>query len=406
MKKFIYPLVVLFLFILIPKDINAASVESSGIPTTHNFEPIEKIISPIAFRQVMATSLSLESPSVEILEKLDNQNYLAGEFVYKNYENFDQMEWYFDTSKAREVKTVIYTSFRNDFTEVITEKEFTSKRYGGNHKYDYFTGIGLSCNAEYTVQIYDSTDTLVTFLKLKISNLANPSCNSELSGDYVGTDEDPSGNVCIVCECLESIGEKIDAISSLIPPAPNWNEVATTFKDTIIPPLMNDLKNYIGTVGTPPPTPPPMEELNDHNIMERLPEFQEVPELESSGFTSDDIKEQAPIIEEKPDNSGGFDLSQNPLETLPEVPQTIIPNQTENKSWMNTPNEPTNDFPAPPKQTNDNEIDLNKPPIPSENNSNENIPPTPSGTTNQDTNLLDYKPTPESSNGSGGEINN
>jgi len=119
--------------------------------------------------------------------------------------------------------------------------------------------------------------------------------------------------------------DKVDQIIAKIPPPPNWDEVAGTFRDTIAPQIKQDLQDLLGSVSTPPaaPTPPvvpaptPPAELgglDDRGIT--APTGTEAPGLDGSGFSSTDIKTQAPQITEKPDESGGFQIN-DPLVGLP-----------------------------------------------------------------------------------------
>lgn len=210
------------------------------------------------------------------------------------------------------------------------------------------------------------------------------------------------------CPQWESYMGKLDDIKNAIPPAPNWDQVAETFKDKIVPALMDEVKDYFGSVGDPPAPPPDLPKIDDKNILDRTPVFNDVPELDNAGFDSTDIKNQAPVIEERPDESGGFDLSVDPIESLPEVPNTLEPGKTENKDWMNKPNEPSNSFPDPPKGSGN--VDIGKPPIPGGNTDSAPMPdtgggnaPTPGGSGGSN-DLVDYKPSPTAPDGSGGII--
>ncbi|MDQ0412894.1 hypothetical protein [Mesobacillus stamsii] len=119
--------------------------------------------------------------------------------------------------------------------------------------------------------------------------------------------------------------KKVDEVISKIPPPPNWDEVAGTFRDTIAPQIKQDLQDLLGSTPTPPaaPTPPAVSTptapaelggLDDGGIT--APTGTEAPGLDGSGFSSTDIKTQAPQITEKPDESGGFEIN-DPLIGLP-----------------------------------------------------------------------------------------
>lgn len=142
--------------------------------------------------------------------------------------------------------------------------------------------------------------------------------------------------------------QKLDEILNAIPPAPDWNQVAGTFRDTILPKLKSDLQEVLGTAPSPPtsidapsvpsrPSAPDIANegnLNNGGLTE--PTGSNAPGLDSSGFSADDIKDGAPAIEERSDPTGGFTIN-NPLSGLPsqdEFMQNIpgnpdVPNVTE-----------------------------------------------------------------------------
>jgi hypothetical protein len=177
------------------------------------------------------------------------------------------------------------------------------------------------------------------------------------SGDGSG-DSGGTGSECSACDQFSCPGwsdymGKLDEIGSKIPPAPNWNEVADTFRDSIVPKVMDDLEDMLGQApSTPSPKPKPPS-LNDGGITEQEPSMPSNPELDDSGFSEQDIKDEAPGIPVREDPTGGFDLIQDPVDSLPDLPTDDFPTPggTDPGEWgSNVPEQPENDFPDPPQE--------------------------------------------------------
>ncbi|WP_277616052.1 hypothetical protein [Bacillus paranthracis] len=185
---------------------------------------------------------------------------------------------------------------------------------------------------------------------------------------------------------------KLDEVGNKIPPPPDWDKVSDIFADKI----GNKMSEVIGK--TPdPPSPPPIPDMpgiDTGGLENHMPDIKDNPDLKDSGFTADDIKKEAKPIEEKKDESGGFDIG-NPLDNLPETPKELPkPGETEKSGWtQDKPKEPTGDLPTPkdkdkgepPKPTKPN-TDNEKPPKPSVNDdkppkpgNNDGNPPKPGG---------------------------
>lgn len=175
---------------------------------------------------------------------------------------------------------------------------------------------------------------------------------------------------------------KLDEVEKKIPPPPDWDKVSDVFADKI----GNKMSEVIGK--TPdPPSPPPIPDMpgiDTGGLENHMPDIKDNPDLKDSGFTADDIKKEAKPIEEKKDDSGGFNIG-NPLDNLPDTPKELPkPGETEKSGWtQDKPKEPTGDLPTPkdkgkeeppkpPKPNKDNE----KPPKPS---GNDDKPPKPGG---------------------------
>jgi hypothetical protein len=113
---------------------------------------------------------------------------------------------------------------------------------------------------------------------------------------------------------------KLNDILNKIPPAPNWESVAGTFRDTILPKLKEDLKEVLGTAPTPPaapqrPTAPDFPGgLSDGGIT--APTGENASGLSGSGFSLDDLKNGSPVISERSDPTGGFTIN-DPMGLLP-----------------------------------------------------------------------------------------
>ncbi|WP_242321478.1 hypothetical protein [Bacillus cereus group sp. BfR-BA-01312] len=165
---------------------------------------------------------------------------------------------------------------------------------------------------------------------------------------------------------------KLDEVEKKIPPPPDWDKVSDIFADKI----GNKMSEVIGK--TPdPPSPPPIPDMpgiDTGGLENHMPDIKDNPDLKDSGFTADDIKKEAKPIEEKKDESGGFDIG-NPLDNLPETPKELPkPGETEKSGWtQDKPKEPTGDLPTPKDK------DKGEPPKPTKPNNDNEKPPKPSG---------------------------
>ncbi len=112
---------------------------------------------------------------------------------------------------------------------------------------------------------------------------------------------------------------KLNEIRDAIPPVPNWNQVAAIFRDTIVPRLVDDMEVMLGTAPTPPAEPPDLPGVDTHE--DKVPSMPDSG-LDTSGFTKQNIENQAPEILFRNDDSGGFDIV-NPLDTLPPLPDKM-----------------------------------------------------------------------------------
>ncbi|MEE6209013.1 lytic transglycosylase domain-containing protein [Salarchaeum sp. III] len=153
------------------------------------------------------------------------------------------------------------------------------------------------------------------------------SCGSEPINSPI---ESGSGS-CDSCKVFQCPGwddymQKMDEIKEAIPPPPDWDKVSDQFANKIAPKVREEMENMLGEAPEPPTTPPggDVEPLDDRGIEDKEPSMEEVPGLEDSGFSSDDVKNEAPEIEFREDESGGFDIK-NPVENLPDMPTNPKP---------------------------------------------------------------------------------
>lgn len=272
------------------------------------------------------------------------------------------------------------TNTQWNFTETGTNRQFSKDLSAPSGS--WYTASGFTCVGTYDVKIKNSSgNTLATMLiEIQSGDLQKPKCESDASGD-IGNEG--SGEGCDVCKLLECPGwggfmGKLDDIKNAIPPAPNWPSVADTFKDAIVPALVGETKDMLddllGRAPEVPAIPEDLPDLDDRDFLGSEPEMQEVPELE--GFDKEDITENAPVIEFEEDDTGGFDLSVDPVNSLPDV----VPGGPAGE-YMREPKEPENPYPGAPKET---DADMSGAPIPGDNAGS---PPTPGDNT-------DSPPTP------------
>ena len=141
---------------------------------------------------------------------------------------------------------------------------------------------------------------------------------------------------------------KLDEIKSAIPPEPNWQQVANTMRDTIVPAFRDEMENMLGRAPEPL-SPPIFNNPLEGGIDE--PTGSLPGNFEESGFTANDLKADAEEIQFQEDQSGGFELL-DPVGSLPtqeEFKQNIPEEQD-----LQAPEVPdvTGTAPEPPEQEN------------------------------------------------------
>lgn len=186
------------------------------------------------------------------------------------------------------------------------------------------------------------------------------------SGSSGGGDGGGSSS-CDACQIFSCPGwgeymQGLQDIKNAIPPAPNWQAVANTFRDTIAPQIKSDMSSLLGWAPEPPSapaapaTPPLLSDLDNHGLS--APTGQEDAGLGSSTFDANDIKNSAPIIQERQDPTGGFSIL-DPIAALP----------SQDEFMKNKPNEGTATIPGNPKD------DANIAPKPAEGDNTAPKPP-------------------------------
>ena len=210
---------------------------------------------------------------------------------------------------------------------------------------------------------------------------------------------------------FDEVNSRLDQIIDSIPPPPNWEEVADTFYNRIAPRLIEDIENMLGSAPAPPSAPPIIETnaptdqgegriIIDYTdrLQQAEPTMETNPSLGDSGFSADDIKNEAPSIPVREDESGGFDLDfGNPVDTLPSLPYDGFPMPGQHAGeYDHQPAQPSNPIPLP-SDNGGGQIDIGSPPMPSGGGDSSPIAP-PTGEHNEISGS-DYKTHPDNPDG-------
>jgi hypothetical protein len=253
----------------------------------------------------------------------------------------------FQTAAA--YKVVIGSYSDDTFTNAVSQKTYMRPESG----VAAVEVILFKCNRYYQATLFDETGTQTGLLQFQSTELSEPTvCDSGIPYPAEGTggnDGGGSGEECIGCELFSCPGwgdfmGGLEEIKNSIPPAPDWQIVAGTFRDIIVPQIVTDLGNMLGSTPQPPPAPvapvaPSLPSgLDDGGIT--APTGQEAPGLGESTFDSNDIKNEAPTIIERPDPTGGGFSILDPVEGLP----------SQEEFTNNQPNEGTAAIPANPTE--------------------------------------------------------
>lgn len=271
---------------------------------------------------------------------------------------------YFDPD---EVVRIVYGSYEDStFSQVITQKTEAlgpGERFVGLHRF--------TCNTYYQAEYFNAAGQRVGFIQFQATEIVEPTCSS--GADNIGTDNGGSNCGCIFnTPGWQQYLAKIDQILGAIPPPPNWNQVADTFYERVVPRMIADLRQMLGTAPNPPSppaqpnipvmtAPPQPEPLDDRGIGDRQPSFTEPEGLREATFTLEELERTAPVIEERQDPIGGFSIL-NPIDSLPELPDSWpIPGQTDAGEWDHQPAQPDIPYPDPPE---DQPTAPSNPPLP------------------------------------------
>jgi hypothetical protein len=253
----------------------------------------------------------------------------------------------FQTAAA--YKVVIGSYSDSTYTNAVSQKTYIRPDSG----IAAVEVILFKCNRYYQATLFDEAGTQTGLLQFQSTEISEPTvCDSGIPYPAEGTGGNDGGGSdegCIGCELFSCPGwgefmGGLEEIKNSIPPAPDWQVVAGTFRDIIVPQIVTDLGNMLGSTPEPPPAPvtpvaPALPSgLDDGGIT--APTGQEAQGLEESTFDSNDIKNEAPTIIERPDPTGGGFSILDPVEGLP----------SQEEFTNNQPNEGTAAIPANPTE--------------------------------------------------------
>jgi hypothetical protein len=312
----------------------------------------------------------------------------------------DSVDFYISGTQAKKAYFASYTD--STFSTPSHEKTL----YPANYGWTYFMGMAFDCNTYYVGILYDSNDNVLVRVKLHITGLVNPVCDSTSVGTGDNQQEECSSCSLFNCPGWDQYMSKLDEIKNAIPPAPNWNQIAQTFRDTIVPRMISDLETMLGTAPTPVTSKPQLPPIETHGIENEVPQMNDIPGLEDSVFTKKDIEDQAEEIQFRDDPTGGFDLLQNPIEALPSLPDGFPMPGKDGGEWDE--HKPKEEFIPFPESPQNSDVQITDPPLPSTNVGSSPLPgqdfgtpPTP-GTGGQFDGTKYYKNHPDDPDGSGG----
>lgn len=268
---------------------------------------------------------------------------------------------YISTWDKSIVKSNKLTSYSDgSYTVARTTKTFTGQ---DDPKWKDFA---FGCNTFYKMESFDGSGKVVGVLRFEATQIINPdpnACHSSGSEEDGGGGEVEMPAPCDACAIFECPGwdlhlQKLDAIKNAIPPPPNWHSVSQIFSDAIVPRLVSEtrtmLSDLLGQAPSPPPSLPDLPPLNDHDFESKMPDMPDVPGLE--GFTENDVKQGAPVIPFEDDPTGGFNLSVDPVNNLPDVVPGGDPG-----AYKRDPKELPAEYPGKPKEP---QIDMGGAPKP------------------------------------------
>lgn len=243
-------------------------------------------------------------------------------------------------------------------TADFSNATWDSKHYfSWNMEWAYAT---YTCKKYIYDVFYDANGNKVGEVKIYADQIVNDRCKTTYTPPVSDTPvPNPNGACSPNCDLFNCPGwqehmGKLDEIINKIPPAPNWGNVANIFKDIIVPQIKKDIQDILGEVDDPPdppprPTPPPVDgDLDNRGIKD--PEGDLPPDLK--GFDNKDIKDNAPIIKERPDGTEGFKIN-NPIDGIPSQDEFMKQKPEEGEAELpKDPEEKENKAPTPDEGTN------------------------------------------------------
>ncbi|MEF7566330.1 hypothetical protein V4V35_25405 [Bacillus infantis] len=266
-------------------------------------------------------------------------NALAGYASAQFDEQNDRMKVTFNPEGITQYKVTQYTATGQFITEMLWQG---SGMVTGTHY--------LRCNGQADFVFYNSsgvvaTDTINVTQIIFEADSCEPAPGDQETETPALPEKEQGCIGCGLFECpgwLDFMGG-LGEIKDAIPPAPDWQDVSETFRDTIAPKIKEDLQEVLGEVPEPPAAPeapaaPPLPpDLDDGGL--EAPTGEEAPGLGESTFDYEDIKEGAPEIPIREDPTDGFTID-NPVDMLP----------SQEEFMQNLPNEGSAPLPANPKE--------------------------------------------------------
>jgi hypothetical protein len=336
---------------------------------------------------ILALFLMIPVSSVSATHVIRREGDIFDGDIYHNVTPVNGYTRYTQDFSGTSVNRLKYQSWTDGFGTMVTEKIADADADGQ----PYMTGVNFTCNTSYRVYIYDANHDQIGFMELVVDDLTNPTCDSGgNAGEEPTPEPDPGTGDCgcvIDIPGWDNMMTKLDEIKSAIPPAPDWQQVANTMRDTIVPAFRSEMEDMLGTAPEPP-EPPIFNNPITGGIDE--PTGSLPADFEESGFTANDLKADAEEIQFQEDPSGGFELL-DPVGSLPtqeefkknipaeqdlqapEVPDVsgTAPEPPTQENIAPTPPDVTGTAPSPSEED-------NIAPSPTEG---ENVAPTPGDTT-------------------------
>lgn len=276
-----------------------------------------KILLLLMMFLILSPLASMAAGSVQVISKTGG--IFAGDPYYNSAKNAYTVDFV-----GQDVAVIKLQSWSAGFGEMLRERTVSAAADG----FEYMIGNNFTCNTSYKAFYYNAGNVQIGSLQIVVGGLVDPTCDSGGAGETP-----PESGTCDMCELFKCPGwadymAKLDGIAGKIPAAPNWGQVADTFRDSIAPQIKKDLADVIGRTETPTtpnypgapskPSAPskPGAPSQPGGLTGGLdaPTGQEAPGLD--GFNSGDLKDAAPDIKQNEDPSGGFNII-DPIGSMP-----------------------------------------------------------------------------------------